>query len=185
MNPAEPALPLLFRISPLIRITLLLLYFSLTFPLPFLAQVTAAPVPAWVLAIGLALGGLLLYGALSEQVVVTDTTIQVTYPTWIRWLLRRGWSLAWSEVVSLKPRFTGQGGIVYYFLSDAGQAYLLPMRMAGFARFVKLVEQKTSIDTTDVKPLAQPWMYFILLVITLSLLLGDFWIVWTAKTLIL
>ena len=39
---------LVFRISPLIRITLLSLYIALTIPLPFLAQVSSAPIPAWL-----------------------------------------------------------------------------------------------------------------------------------------
>ena len=30
------------------------------------------------------------------------------------------------------------------------------MRVAGFARMVKLVEEKTKIHTTDIRPLAQP-----------------------------
>ncbi|PSB60580.1 hypothetical protein C7B79_25230 [Chroococcidiopsis cubana CCALA 043] len=43
----------LFRLSPLIRITLLSLYIALTIPLPFLAKVTAAPVPPIWLWIGI------------------------------------------------------------------------------------------------------------------------------------
>jgi len=35
--------------------------------------------------------------------------------------------------------------------------------MVGFAKFAAIVQEKTGIDTTDVRPLAQPWMYFILL----------------------
>jgi hypothetical protein len=54
------------------------------------------------------------------------------------------------------------------------------MRVVGFARLVKLVQEKTGIDTTDVYPLAQPWMYFILLSFTLLLLLVDGWAIATA-----
>ncbi|MEM8604974.1 MAG: hypothetical protein AAGF24_14205 [Cyanobacteria bacterium P01_H01_bin.121] len=172
-----------FRISPLIRLTLLSLYIALTLPLPVLADVTQAPVsPKW-LAFGLVMGWLLLYAALTEQVVVRETEIQVTYPRWLSWLWRRGWTLAWNDVKSLKPRTTGQGGLVYYFLSNSGEGYLLPMRIAGFARLVRIVEQKTGIDTRDVKPLAQPWMYLILFSFTVLLLLIDAWVIWTAASL--
>ncbi|MEO1400583.1 MAG: hypothetical protein AAFV72_04930 [Cyanobacteria bacterium J06635_1] len=165
-----------FKISPLIRITLLGFYGALVLPLPFLATVTDAPVPVWVLWIGLLIGGLILYGVLSERVELDDTGIRVTYPGWIRWLLRRGWSLQWSEIQTLKPRSTGQGGLVYYFLTpEADRAYLLPMRVVGFNRLVQRVEAKTGIDTRDIKPLAQPWMYLILLGVTLLLLLVDTW----------
>jgi hypothetical protein len=173
--------PRLFRISPLIRITLLLLYLALTFPLPLLAQVTAAPVsPRWLTG-GLLLGWVILWGALSEQVVLDEVGIAVTYPRWAQVIWRRSWQLRWSEIASLKPRSTGQGGLVYYFLTEAGDvAYLLPMRVAGFAALVGIVEAKTGIDTQDVRPLAQPWMYLILLGFTLLLLAMDGWVVSTA-----
>lgn len=170
----------IFRLSPLIRITLLSLYVALTIPLPFLAEVTDAPVsPVW-LWVGISIGLVTLYAVLSERVILDDRGIQVTYPLWVPKWLRRGWSLPWSEVKELKPRTTGQGGLVYYFLSQEGKAYLLPMRVAGFAKLVQEVQAKTGIDTTGVIPLSQPWMYLILLVFTLLLLLVDAWTVTTA-----
>jgi hypothetical protein len=165
----------IFRLSPLIRITLLSLYIALTAPLPFLSQVTAAPVPAELLWVGISIGLVALYAVLTEQVIVDDEGIQVTYPAWVPSFFRKGWFLSWSNVKELKPRTTGQGGLVYYFLSQDGKAYLLPMRVVGFARFVQIVQAKTGIDTTDVRPLAQPWMYLILLGFTLLLLLVDGW----------
>lgn len=172
--------PTVFHLSPLIRITLLSLYIALTVPLPFLAQVTAATVPPALLFVGISLGAVALYAALSERVILDDDSIQVTYPNWVPPFFRKGWSLPWSEVKELKPRTTGQGGLVYYFLSQSGNAYLLPMRVAGFARLVREVQAKTGIDTTDVKPLAQPWMYLILLGLTILLLLVDAWTITTA-----
>ncbi|GAA6616364.1 hypothetical protein [Scytonema sp. NUACC26] len=169
-----------FRLSPLIRITLLSLYVALTAPLPFLAQVTNAPVAPVLLWVGIAIGLIALYAALSERVIVDDRGIQVTYPKWVPRFFRKGWSLPWAEVKSLKPRTTGQGGLVYYFLSEDGKAYLLPMRIVGFARLVQIVQEKTGIDTADVYPLAQPWMYLILLGFTLLLLLVDAWTITTA-----
>ena len=173
-------LPRTFRLSPIIRLTLLSLYIALTLPLPFLAETTQAPVPSQVLAIGLMLGFLFLYAVLTERVIADEQGIQVTYPSWITRLWRKGWSLNWTEIKALKPRSTGQGGIVYYFLSQTDQAYLLPMRIAGFAQLVRIVEAKTGIDTSDVKPLAQPWMYLTLLFCTLLLLAIDAWTITTA-----
>lgn len=186
-----------FSISPLIRLTLLLLYLALLGPLPFLAQATQAAVSPALLVGGIGLGLLGLYGALGQRVEVTGAGIQVTYPVWVRWLFRGGWYLPWAEVKALKPRSTGQGGIVYYFVgsvvgsagSDLGRsgqqrAYLLPMRVAGFAHLVALVEAHTGLDTRDIKPLAQPWMYFILLGLTLLLLLVDLWTITTALAMV-
>ncbi|HIK07712.1 MAG TPA: hypothetical protein IGS40_23985 [Trichormus sp. M33_DOE_039] len=170
----------IFRLSPLIRITLLSLYLALTLPLPFLAQATAAPTPPALLWVGICIGFLGLYAVLTERVIIDDQTIQVAYPGWVSRIWRKGWSLPWSEIKQLKPRSTGQGGLVYYFLTQDGKAYLLPMRVAGFARLVNIVQAKTGIDTTDVRPLAQPWMYLILLGCTVLLLLIDGWTITTA-----
>lgn len=173
-----------FRISPLIRLTLLLLYVALTVPLPFLAQVTQAPVPSNWLWCGIGVGFIGLWGALSEQVQVDDQGIQVRHPAWINWLLRRSWSLSWADIERLQLRTTGQGGLVYYFVTAAAdRAYLLPMRIAGFAQLLRVVEAQTDIDTRDVRPLSQPWMYLLLLVVTFGLLLIDAWTINTAITL--
>ncbi len=177
---SDESWPSVFRISPLIRLTLLCLYVGLTIPLPFLAKVTAAPVSPMLLWVGIGLGAIALYGALSERVILDEEAIQVTYPRWVPHLFRKGWSLPWTEVQELKCRTTGQGGLVYYFVSKSGKGYLLPMRVVGFAQMVKQVEAKTGIDTTDIRPLAQPWMYLILLGFTLILLLIDGWTIWTA-----
>ncbi len=163
----------------MIRISLLALYLALTIPLPFLSRLNNAT-PTWLLCLGIGLGAVALYGALSERVILDEQAIQVTYPHWVPRLFRKGWSLPWSEIKALKPRTTGQGGLVYYFLSQSGGAYLLPMRVAGFAKLVREVEARTGIDTTDVRPLAQPWMYLILFGFTLLLLLVDSWTIWTS-----
>ena len=176
--------PNIFRVSPLIRITLLLLYVALTAPLPFLSNYTHAAIPASWLSVALAIGFVFLYGALSDRVILDDIGIKLTYPQWFPSFVRRGWSLTWQDIAALKPRITGQGGIVYYFVSKTSdQAYLLPMRVVGFTRLVKIVEERTGIDTRDVLPLAQPWMYVILLVFTLLLLLMDSWTIYTALSL--
>jgi len=173
----------IFYISPLIRITLMMLYLSLTIPLPFLAQATSAPIPPVLFWGAIALGAIALWGALSERVIVDEEKIQVAYPVWVPKFFRSGWLLPWTDVKDLKMRTTGQGGIVYYFISQSSQqAYLLPMRVVGFARLVKLVETHTGINTTEIRPLAQPWMYLILLGFTFLLLLVDGWTIWTALT---
>ena len=174
----------IFHVSPLIRVTLMMLYTALTVPLPFLSVYTHSSISAWWLSIGLLIGFVFLYGALSDRVILDDEGISLKYPRWFPSLFRKGWSLAWLDIKELKPRITGQGGIVYYFVSrSSDQAYLLPMRVSGFAKLVDQVEQRTGIDTSDVRPLSQPWMYLILLVLTLLLLLMDSWTIYTALTL--
>ncbi len=177
-------LPATFRLSPLVRLTLLVLYWALTLPLPFLAQATAAPVPAAGLWGAIALGFAILYGVLSERVTADERGLQVTYPRWWPDPFRRSWSLAWAEMAELKARTTGQGGLVYYFVTAArDRAYLLPMRIAGFARLTRIVQAQTDLDLSDVRPLSQPWMYLLLLLGAGLLLLVDAWAIATALSL--
>jgi hypothetical protein len=183
LAPAPPTTVEVFHLAPLIRITLLGLYGALTVPLPYLATATASPIPAAALWAGIGLGAIGIYAALTERVILDEAGIQVAYPAWVPKLWRPGWQLAWDQVQALKPRTTGQGGLVYYFLSRSGEGYLLPMRVAGFTRLVRRVQAETGLDMADVKPLAQPWMYFILLGFTLLLLLMDAWTITTAISL--
>jgi len=136
---------------------------------------SASGVSPWLLWLGIGLGAVGLYGALGEKTILDETGIRVTYPVWFPRWLRRGWFLPWQEIENLKMRTTGQGGLVYYFVSTSGEAYLLPARVVGFSRLLSEVEAKTGIDTSDIRPLAQPWMYLILLGLALLLCLVDGW----------
>ena len=168
---ADPSLNRVYRLSPVVKITLVNLYLALTVPLPILAQVNQQQrLLNIALSIGLVLGLVALWGALSEQVLLDSQKIQVRYSTWVPTFFRSGWQLAWSDITALKCRSTGQGGLVYYFVTAAGdQAYLLPMRVAGFNRLTQDVSAQTGLDTRDVRPLSQPWMYFLLFLFTLIL----------------
>lgn len=169
-----------FHLSPLIRLTLLALYGSLTLPLPLLAQATAAPVSPNVLSSAILIGAVLLYGVLAERVEVNEAEIRVCYP---RWLPKRGWQLAWSEIAAIRDRSTGQGGLVYYFVTQTGEARLLPLRIAGWRQLLQIIVERSGVDTLGIRPLAQPWMYLVLLGCTVLLLLMDLWVVTTALSL--
>ncbi|AGF51640.1 slr0269 [Synechocystis sp. PCC 6803] len=160
-----------FPLSPLIKITLVNLYLALTVPLPILAQLTQGnALLTLLLTVGLMGGLVALVAALAEQVVLNGEGIAVRYPRWVPKFFRSGWQLSWADVTALKCRTTGQGGLVYYFLTESkDRAYLLPMRVAGFNRLTQLVSDHTGIDTQDVRPLSQPWMYLLLLLFTFLL----------------
>jgi hypothetical protein len=176
-----------FYISPIIRGTLSLFYIALLLPLPFLAHKTGGASPLWMSA-GISIGMIALQGALSQRVTVDEATIRVEYPGWFPAFLVKSWSVPWTEITALKMRSTGQGGIVYYLLTKSHEGYLLPMRIAGFNRLVTVLQEKTAIakgasgaiETQDIRPLAQPWMYFFLLIVTGLLLLIDVWSIWMA-----
>ena len=97
-----------YPMAPLIRFTLVSLYFALVFPLPWLAPSNLQP---WLIG-ALPVGFLLVWALVSEEVSLNEAGLQVGYPRWCSWLLRRGWSLNWDQVKGLTPVATSQGGLI-------------------------------------------------------------------------
>ena len=158
-----------FGLSPLIRFTLLSLYLALVLPLPLLAPASLR----YPMALGLVLGLFLVLGLLSEQVETDNTGIQVRYPAWIRWLLRRGWSMPWKDIRALVPVGTSQGGTVYYLKAKDLRHQLLPQRIERFDRFLTLLQEKTSVSTAGIGRLTPPWTYQVLAVLSGLMLITE------------
>ncbi|MCT0230174.1 hypothetical protein KQ306_04775 [Synechococcus sp. CS-1324] len=158
-----------YRIAPLIRTTLLLLYLSLVGPLPVLAP---PELRVWLLA-ALMLGLVLVLAMLSEQVVLESDAIRVGHPRWCAWLFRRGWRLDWSEVGRLVPITTSQGGTVHYIRSRQGEHFLLPQRLERFADFLMRFQQSTGLDTRGIGRITPAWTYWTLAMLSLLLLIGE------------
>ncbi len=163
-----------YPMAPLIRYGLLGLYVALVLPLPLLA-----PSP-WRLLLGTAvlLGFLLVLAATSEQVEIAADGLRVGHPAWCNWLLRRGWSIAWSDIQALHAVATSQGGRVFYVRTSpdaAGktQSWLLPQRIAGFEDFLARFSAATGVEVGDVKRLTPPWTYQLLAVFSGLLLLFE------------
>jgi len=172
--------------APLIRLTLIGLYLALVLPLPVLAP----PTLRWAMLGAVPMGLILVVAATSEMVEIDSHGIRVGHPPWCRWLLRRGWTLAWDQVVGLTPVATSQGGRVYYVRGrssdpdQAGQpgepaerkaiqAYLLPQRVARFEEFLVLFSRSSGIDTSEVIRITPPWTYRLLAVLSGILLGGE------------
>ncbi|AGY57390.1 hypothetical protein [Gloeobacter kilaueensis] len=166
-----------FRISPLIRYTLFGLLVSLVLPLPILQARLHAPVPLWLTGAGIAVGLVALAGLLSQRVETDAGGVTVRYSAWVPGFMGRHWKVAWQDIREIRSVPTSQGGRVHYLLTGQGERYLLPMRIAGFARFLRILEAQTDIDTSRVKPLAQPWMYLALLVCVALMFAVDLFIV--------
>ncbi len=164
-----PGEPQCYPIAPLIRLTLPLLYLALVLPLPLLAPAGLRP---W-LWVALPLGLALLAALLSERVVLDAAGIRVGHPLWCAWLLRRGWSLRWSEIGDLEPAGTSQGGTVYYVRGPAPRRHLLPQRVARFPAFLLQVQRATGLDLSRVERLTPPWTYWTLALLSGGLLLGE------------
>ena len=144
-----------FRLSPLIRGTLISVYLALVLPLPLMAP-QGLKLTLWLaVPIGLAL----VLAMLSEQVNVDDQGISVGHPTWCRWLIRRGWQLQWDEIKRLVPVGTSQGGRVYYLTTSNQGQRLLPQRLEKFDRFLSIFEQRTGLKTSTIQRLTPPWTY--------------------------
>jgi len=155
-----------FRLSPLIRATLICVYLALVLPLPLMAP-PGLKLTLWLAApIGLAL----VLAMLSEQVNLDDQGISVGHPTWCSWLIRRGWQLQWEEIKRLVPVGTSQGGRVYYLTTIHHGQRLLPQRLEQFDRFLSILEERTGLRTDAIQRLTPPWTYQLLFGLAVGML---------------
>ncbi|MCS7292560.1 MAG: hypothetical protein RMI89_06225 [Gloeomargarita sp. SKYBB_i_bin120] len=177
MHNPSTASPQTWQISALVRYSLYGLYWTLLTPLPFLAQLQGLPLVAWGLGVGLIAGFVGIHGLLSQQVQADHQGLRITYPAWVPSWLASGWRVNWTDIQRLHTRPTGQGGRVHYLVTHSGQAYLIPMRVAGFGRLLDTISRHTGLPTADIKPLAQPWMYAALGLCVLILLPLDAWLI--------
>ena len=158
-----------FQLSPLIRGTLITVYLALVLPLPALAPESLR----LLLLAAVPLGLFVVLAMLSEQVTVTDTGITVGHPLWCRWLLRRGWSLEWTQIKALVPVGTSQGGKVFYITTHDQSQRLLPQRLEHFDRFLDLIQSQSSLRTTGIGRLTPPWTYQLLAALAALMLVGE------------
>jgi len=163
-----------YPMAPLIRFTLVSLYFALVFPLPWLAPSNLQP---WLIG-ALPVGFLLVWALVSEEVSLGEAGLQVGYPRWCSWLLRRGWSLNWDQVTGLTPVATSQGGRVFYVRTEDGSAYLLPQRVQAFEGFLGQFSQKTGLDTSSIGRISPPWTYQLLAGLCLAMLVFEAMVGW-------
>jgi len=164
-----------YPMAPLIRFTLISLYLALVVPLPIFATGTLQAMLWLALPLGLAL----VLAATSEQVELSGSSIQVGYPRWCAWLLRRSWSLPWSAIRGLTPVATSQGGRVFYVRAADGSAYLLPQRVAAFEDFLARFGQETGLEVSAIGRISPPWTYQLLAALSGAMLVGELvWIAW-------
>lgn len=158
-----------YPMAPLIRFTLISLYLALVLPLPAVAPPAARP----PLAIAVAAGLVLMLAITSERVVLDDQGIAVVPAPWCAAVLRRGWQLAWADVVALTPVVTSQGGRVYYVRASGGAAYLLPQRVAHFTDFLERFTAATGLASTGIGRISPPWTYQLLALLSALMLVGE------------
>jgi len=158
-----------FRLSSLIRGTLISVYLALVLPLPLLAP----PFLQLTLWIATPLGLVVVLALLSEEVSVDETGVVVGHPQWCRWLLRRGWTLRWDQIRRVVPVGTSQGGTVYYLKTTGEGHRLLPQRLERFDQFLKVLEDRTGIETSAIGRLTPPWTYQLLAALAGLMLISE------------
>lgn len=158
-----------FRLSGLIRGTLICVYLALVLPLPLMAP-PALRITLWIAA---PLGLFVVLAMLSERVCVDESGLVVGHPSWCRWLLRRGWQLRWDQIRRVVPVGTSQGGAVYYLKTSSEGHRLLPQRLERFDQFLTIVQDRTGIDTSRIGRLTPPWTYQLLAALAVLMLASE------------
>ena len=164
-----------YPMAPLIRFTLIALYFALVLPLPLLAP---AELRAWMV-FAQVIGLLLVWATTSQQVELDGEFLKLGYPRWCQWLLVRQYAINLSKVKGLEEVNTSQGGRVYYIHtgekagSNIPPLVMLPQRVDRFNDFLVTFSQRTGIGTSQVERLTPAWTYWSLAVLSILLLFAE------------
>ncbi|BBL86555.1 hypothetical protein PMYN1_Chma750 (chromatophore) [Paulinella micropora] len=160
---------IVFPLSPLIRITLLLLYLAIVLPLPIIAP---TPLRVEVLAL-LLLGIVLIWSLVSEKISISRLTIVRGYPRWCLWFSSNKWEMNWNDIQGLIPVKSSQGGQVYYIKSRDNEAYLLPQRITRFDKFINHFKEMSGIEFVSVNKLTPAWTYELLATLSSLIIIAE------------
>ena len=151
-----------FETLTVVKSSLITLYIALILPIPFL------PFNQFrILSLILFIVGLVVISNLTNDYVTTND-INIAYETSkISSLLgKKRWVLHWKDIKQIKTLATSQGSKVYYFISKEENKILIPQRIEKFDMFIKIIEEKTDLETNKMRYLAPIWTYKILTIIT-------------------
>ena len=132
-----------FETLTVVKSSLITLYIALILPIPFISFNQFR-----ILSLILFIVGLVVIFNLTNDYVTTNE-INIAYETSkISSLLgKKRWVLHWKDIKQIKTLETSQGSKVYYFISKEENKILIPQRIEKFDTFIKLIEQKTDLET--------------------------------------
>ena len=86
---------------------------------------------------------------------------------------KKGWEIAWEEIVSIKSFPTSQGSKVHYFSTNNNINLLIPQRIENFERFLLRISEKTNLKIKEISYLSPLWTYKLLTLFSILMIIGE------------
>ena len=158
-----------FKTLFFVKSSLISLYLALTLPIPFISNDKLKILSIFTFVLGL----YLIINITSDYVETCNNKISYKTSFISKTLWRKNWEISWKDIKFIKSFPTSQGSKVYYFITNNGDSFLIPQRVAYFERFLITVSKNTGIDTNDVKYISPLWTYKLLTFLSVLMIIGE------------
>ena len=158
-----------FKTLFFVKSSLISLYLALTIPIPFIAIDKFKILSIFTFVVGL----YLIINITSDYVETCNNKISYKTSFISKTLGRKNWEISWKDIKFIKTLPTSQGSKVYYFVTNNGDNFLMPQRVAYLERFLKIVSKNTGIDTNGMNYISPLWTYKFLTFLSVLMIVGE------------
>ena len=158
-----------FKTMIFVKSSLIFLYLSLTFPIPFISKNNLKLFSIITFFFGL----FLIIDLTSDYVQTCDTKISYKTSFISKIFGKKNWEIFWDDIKLIKSFPTSQGSKVYYFITNKNQNYLVPQRLDHFDHFLLLVAKRTGLEVDNLTYISPLWTYKLLTFISILMIIGE------------
>tara|TARA_B100000161_G_scaffold11314_1_gene7000 strand:+ start:237 stop:743 length:507 start_codon:yes stop_codon:yes gene_type:complete len=147
-----------FKTLFIVKSSLISLYLALTIPIPFIS-IDNLKIPSIFIFI---LGLYFIINITSDYVETCNNKISYKTNLISKILGRNDWDISWKDIKLIKTFPTSQGSKVYYFNTQKGDNFLVPLRVENFEKFLSIISKNTGINTDEISYISPLWTYKLL-----------------------
>ena len=158
-----------FKTLFFVKSSLISLYLSLTFPIPFISSEKLKILSIIFFVFGL----LLIINITNDYVDTCDEKISYKTSFLSKIFGKKNWEIFWTDIKEIKSLPTSQGSNVYYFISNKNESFLVPQRIENFEKFVSIIEAKTKLNIDNISYISPLWTYKLLTYLSIFMIIGE------------
>ena len=158
-----------FKTLFFVKSSLISLYLALTFPIPFISSEKLKIFSIITFVFGL----ILIINITNDYVDTCDKKISYKTSFISKIFGKKNWEIFWKDIKLIKSLPTSQGSKVHYFITKAGESFLMPQRVENFERFVFIVEKNTKLNLEEISYISPLWTYKLLTYLSVLMIIGE------------
>ena len=152
-----------------VKSSLITLYLALTLPIPFISIKELKIISIVVFLLGL----FLIINITSDYVEISNEKISYKTTFVSNFFGKKSWEVFWGDVKLIESSPTSQGSKVYYFITFAGEKFLVPQRVENLEKLLSSILERTGIKTEEINHISPMWTYKLLTLISIFMIIGE------------